>query len=73
LTLLVLAVAVVFALWGYRRHRRIVNATGLSDHDLGTLRGAAVLAGVNGGSGTLDDVDALGRGVVEWHRKQYGG
>ena len=73
LTLLALAVAVVFALWGYRRHRRIVNATGLSDHDLGTLRGAAVLAGVNGGSGTLDDVDALGRGVVEWHRKQYGG
>jgi hypothetical protein len=73
LSLLALAGAVVLALWGYRRHRRIVNATGLSDHDLGTLRGAAVLAGVNGGSGTLENVDALGRGVVEWHRKEYGG
>jgi hypothetical protein len=50
-----------------------VNATGLSDHDFGTLNGAAVLAGVNGGSGTHEHVDALGRGVVEWHRKQYGG
>jgi hypothetical protein len=50
---------VLSAFLGHLWHRRIRAASGLSDHDLGPLRGAAMAAGLLDATGTDDELRRL--------------
>jgi len=54
-----LLVVVVSAFIGHLLHRRVRAASGLSDHELGTLRAAAMRAGLVNAAGSDDDVHQL--------------
>jgi hypothetical protein len=54
-----LIVVIVSAFIGHLLHRRVRATTGLSDHELGTLRAAAVRAGLVKAAGSDHDVQRL--------------
>jgi hypothetical protein len=71
-TTLSVVAAAVTGFVGHRRHRRLRRESGLSDHDLGTLRAASIRGGLTGAKGSPEDTSALRKAIAEWHQQQHG-